>query len=100
MRDKIEKLQKKALRIISFIYFRELSSLLSKERVILEMKDIVEMQDILLMDSFSKGKLPESFEHFFKNLFMFTPNLHDSAALNVQDTTLKSVTYSTNTSFL
>ena len=66
IREKIEILQKKALRIMSFSDSREPSSPLFKEWKILKIKDIVDMQNCLLVHSFLKGKLPKSFENFFQ----------------------------------
>ena len=45
---------------------REPSSPLFKEWKILKIKDIVDMQNCLLVHSFLKGKLPKSFEIFFQ----------------------------------
>ena len=66
IREKIEKLQKKALRIMSFSDFKEPSSPLFKEWKILKIKDIVEIQNCLLCYSFLKGKLPKSFDNFLQ----------------------------------
>ena len=66
IRDKIEKLQKKALRIMSFSELQDPSSPLFKKWKILKIKDIVEIQNCLFVHSFLKGKLPKSFENFFQ----------------------------------
>ena len=66
IKDKIEKLQKKALRFMSFSDLREPSSPLFKEWKILKIKDIVEIENCLLVHDFLKGKLPQSFENFFQ----------------------------------
>ena len=66
IREKVEKLQKKALRIMSFSDFKEPSSPLFKEWKILKIKDIVEIQNCLLSYSFLKGKLPKSFDNFLQ----------------------------------
>ena len=66
IKNKIEKLQKKALRIISFSDFRDSSSPLFKKWKILKISDIVELQNCLLCHSFLNGKLPSSFETFFQ----------------------------------
>ena len=66
IRDKIEILQKKALRIMSFSDLREPSSPLFKKWKILKIKDIVNTQNCVLVHSFLKGKLPKSFENFFQ----------------------------------
>ena len=66
IKNKIEKLQKKALRIISFSDFRDSSSPLFKKWKILKISDIVELQNCLLSHSFLNGKLPSSFETFFQ----------------------------------
>ena len=63
IREKVEKLQKKALRIMSFSDFKEPSSPLFKEWKILKIKDI---QNCLLSYSFLKGKLPKSFDNFLQ----------------------------------
>jgi hypothetical protein len=65
IREKIEKLQKKALRILFFSDFKEPFSPLFKEWKIFKIKDIVETQYCLLSYSFLKGKLPKSFDDFF-----------------------------------
>ena len=65
IRDKIEKLQKKALRIMSFSELQDPSSPLFKRWKILKIKDIVEIQNCLFVHSFLTGKLPKSFENFF-----------------------------------
>ena len=61
IKDKIEKLQKRAFRIISIADFWA-PSLLLKEWKILKMRDIVEIQNTLLVHSYLRGKLPKSFE--------------------------------------
>ena len=66
IKEKIEQLQKKALRIISFSDFRAHSSPLFKKWKILKMKDIVDMQNCLLSHSFLNDRLPKSFENFFQ----------------------------------
>ena len=65
-KEKIEQLQKKALRIMSFSDFRAHSSPLFKKWKILKMKDIVDMQNCLLSHSFLNDRLPKSFENFFQ----------------------------------
>ena len=66
MRQKIEVLQKKALRIMSFSDSRVSSLQLFKEWDILKIKDIVDIQNCLLVHPFLKEKLPKSFENFFQ----------------------------------
>ena len=69
MTDKIEKEQKKASSTMSFSDLRASSSPLFKEnkKMKWKMKEIVEMQNTLLVHSFLKGKLPGSFEFFQKS---------------------------------
>ena len=64
-RAKIDKLQKKALRIMSFSDFRDPSSPLFKDWKILKMKDLVQMQNCLIYHSFHTGKLPKSLKIFY-----------------------------------
>ena len=66
IKDKIEKLQKKAIRIISFSDLRDSSSPLFKKWKILKISDIIELQKYLLFHSFLDEKLPSSFETFFQ----------------------------------
>ena len=66
IKDKIEKLQKKALRIMYFSDLRDPSSPLLKKWKILKIKDIVDLQNCLLCHSFLNGKLPTSFKTFFQ----------------------------------
>ena len=75
IKDKLEKLQKKTLQIMSFSDLREPSSPLFKEWKILKIKDIVEIQKCLFVHSFLKGKLPKSFENIFQKCNTI-PNLH------------------------
>ena len=65
IKDKIQKLQKKALRMMSFSELHESSSPLFKKWKILKIEDIVEIQNCVFVHSFLKGKLPKSFENFF-----------------------------------
>ena len=65
IKDKIQKLQKKALRIMSFSELHESSSPLFEKWKILKIEDIVEIQNCVFVHSFVKGKLPKSFENFF-----------------------------------
>ena len=58
-----EKLQRKAIQIMSFSDLREPSSLLFKEWEILKIKDIVEIQNCHFVHS---KKLPKSFENIFQ----------------------------------
>ena len=96
-RAKIDKLQKKALRIMSFSDFRDPSSPLFKDWKILKMKDLVEMQNCLLCHSFLNGKLPKSFENFFQRcgeIHTIPTRLNLSACLYMPR--VKSVTYGLN----
>ena len=81
MREKIEILKKKALRIMSFSDQRKPSSPLFKEWKILRIIDIVDMQNCLLAHSVLKGKLPKSFENF-RNVAIYTSILQGSVLLN------------------
>ena len=96
-REKVDKLQKKALRIMSFKDFREPSSPLFKDWKILKMRDLVEMQNCLLSYSFLKGNLPEPFEHFFQkcsDIHRIPTRLNNSECLYMSRS--RSVTYGTN----
>ena len=96
-REKVDKLQKKALRIMSFKDFREPSSPLFKDWKILKMRDLVEMQNCLLSYSFLKGNLPESFEHFFQKcseIHSIPTRLNNSECLYMSR--VRSVTYGMN----
>ena len=96
-REKVDKLQKKALRIMSFKDFREPSSPLFKDWKILKMRDLVEMQNCLLSYSFLKGNLPESFEHFFQkcsDIHNIPTRLNNSECLYMSR--VRSVTYGMN----
>ena len=66
VKKRIFRLQKKALRIMSFSDFRAPSSPLFKEWDIMKIEDLVTVQNCLLAHDFFKGALPESFEDFFK----------------------------------
>ena len=65
-REKVDKLQKKTLHIITFKDFREPSSPLFKDWKILKMRDLVEMQNCLHSYSFLKGNLSEPSQQFFQ----------------------------------
>ena len=52
IRDKIQKLQKKALQVLSFSELHEPSSALFKKWKILKIKDMVEIQNCLFVNSF------------------------------------------------
>ena len=65
IKDKIEKLQKKALQLMSFSDLHEPYSPLFKESKILKIKDIAEIENCLLVHDFLEGKLPQSFENYF-----------------------------------
>ena len=62
----MEVLQKKALRTMCFSDPRQPSSPLFKNWKIFKIKDIVDIQNYLIVHSFLKGKLPKSFENFFQ----------------------------------
>ena len=64
--QKIIKLQKRALRIISFSEFRAHTSPLFKEHNILKFQDHVVLENCLLIHDFLKNKLPQSFHNYFK----------------------------------
>ena len=64
--QKIIKLQKKALRIISFSEFRAHTSPLFKEHKILKFQDHIELENCLLIHDFLKNKLPQSFNNYFQ----------------------------------
>ena len=97
IKDKIAKLQKKALRIISFADFREPSSPLFKKWKILKVNDIVEMQNCLLVHSFLKGKLPKSFENYFqKSSDIHIKPTRFSRSESLYIPRFKSVTYGMN----
>ena len=64
IKDRIKKLQKKTLGVIFFADFQARSSPLFTKWKILKIKDLVEMQNILLVHSFLKGELPKSFGIF------------------------------------
>ena len=75
IREKVEKLRKKTLRIMYFSDFKEPSSPLFKVWKILKIKDIVEIQNCLLSYSFLKGKLPKSFDNFLQRCSDIHSNL-------------------------
>ena len=58
IKDRIEKLQKRALRFMSFADLSEPSSPLLKEWKTLKIKDTVEVENCRLVHNFLKGKLP------------------------------------------
>ena len=65
--QKIIKIQKKALRIISFSEFRAHTSPLFKEHTILKFQDHIVLENCLLIHDFLNNKLPECFDDYFIN---------------------------------
>ena len=92
VKDKIEKLQKKALRTMSFSDLRDSSSLLLKKWKILKIKDIVDLQNCLLCHAFLNGKLPTSFETFFQRC----SDIHNAPTRFSNVPRFKSVKYGLN----
>ena len=66
--EKINKLQKKALRIISFSDFRAHTSPLFKRYHILKLQDQVQLENCLLIHDYLNNKLPKSFNSYFITL--------------------------------
>ena len=64
--QKIIKLQKKALRIISFSEFRAHTSPIFKQYKILKFQDHIVLENCLLIHDFLKNNLPQSFNNYFK----------------------------------
>ena len=97
IKDKIQKLQKKALRMMSFSELHESSSPLFKKWKILKIEDIVEIQKCVFVHSFLKGKLPKSFENFFIRCSdVHTNPTRFSNAESLYMPHFKSVTYGMN----
>ena len=74
--QKITKLQKIALRIISFSEFRAHTSPLFKEYKILKFQDHIVLENCLLIHDFLNNKLPQSFNNYFKT----TNNIYNSVS--------------------
>ena len=94
MREKIEILQKKALRIMYYSDSGEPSLPLFKEWKILNSKDIADIQNCLFVHSFLKGKLSKWFENFCKkcsNIHINPTRFSSSECLYLPPS--KSVTY-------
>ena len=72
--QKIIKLQKKALRIISFSEFRAHTSPIFKQYKILKFQDHIVLENCLLIHDFIKNNLPQSFNNYFKT----TENFYNS----------------------
>jgi hypothetical protein len=66
--EKLFKLQKKALRIISFTKFDAHSSPLFKELKILKLKDLITLQNVLMVHNFFNKLLPVCFETYFTTI--------------------------------
>ena len=71
---KIENLQKRAMRIISFSSYEAHSEPLFKKFKILKLKDQISLYNSLLVHDFSRGILPTNFE----NYFILCSDLHDN----------------------
>ena len=92
--DKIHKLQKKAVRIMTFSEFQEHSEPLFKQLEILKVQDAIFLQNCLFVYDFFHDKLPKSFVDIFSKLV-------DNQNNNTRNTNLgmlvipqyKSVTY-------
>ena len=61
--DRIEKLQKQAIRIITHSYFLAHTSNLFKQSKILKIEDILKLKQILFYQKFIMKKLPYSIEN-------------------------------------
>ena len=72
--NKIIKLQKKAMRIITFSNFRAHCSPLFKSKQILKFTDQIKLDNCLFVHAFFNKKLPKSFTQFFKTLNSTYPN--------------------------
>ena len=62
---KIERLQKRALRIISFSRFEDHCDPLFKKYKILKLKDYITLQNCLLIHDHTRNLLPDSFKDYF-----------------------------------
>ena len=66
--DKIFKLQKKALRIISFAGFCDHTAPLHKSHKILKLEDFVKLQNCTFVHDFINNQLPLNFNSYFTRL--------------------------------
>ena len=66
--DRIFKLQKKAMRIISFAGFRDHTTPLHKTHNILKLKDLVKLQNCTFVHDFIHNQLPLNFNAYFTQI--------------------------------
>ena len=96
--EKIEILQKKCVRILTFSPFNSHTSDIFKEMKILKVKDIIKMHQLKLVFDFTKNALPND----LMSLFTLAKDVHPDQNLNSSENNLlyipkvKTTTYGTN----
>ena len=96
--EKIEILQKKCVRILTFSPFNSHTSDIFKEMKILKVKDIIKMHQLKLVFDFTKNALPND----LMSLFTLAKDIHPDQNLNSSENNLlyipkvKTTTYGTN----
>ena len=74
--DTISKLQNRALRIIiNFKNYRDHSDPLFSNNKILKIKDLITLQNILLVHDYLTDALPECFQNYFQKLNLVHPDI-------------------------